>query len=77
MTSTRYPELTVSGSPRNIGRQIGDAARDQIRSFCEIALSRVNKTMRVSAERAAKMLVAAEESLVLAHTAAVAEAGCC
>jgi isopenicillin-N N-acyltransferase-like protein len=56
MTSTRYPELTVSGSPRNIGRQIGDAARDQIRSFCEIALSRVNKTMRVSAERAATVV---------------------
>jgi isopenicillin-N N-acyltransferase like protein len=53
MTSTRYPELTVSGSPRDLGRQIGDAAREQIRGFCEISLDRVNKTMNVSPDRAA------------------------
>ena len=53
MTSTRYPELTVAGSPRELGRQIGDAAGAQIRGFCDIALERVNKTMNVSRDRAA------------------------
>jgi isopenicillin-N N-acyltransferase like protein len=53
MTSTRYPEFTVSGHPRHLGQQIGEAAREQVRGFCEIALDRVNKTMNVSADRAA------------------------
>ena len=45
---SRYPEITVSGSPRELGRQIGDAVGDQVRAFCEIALERVNKTAAVS-----------------------------
>jgi isopenicillin-N N-acyltransferase-like protein len=35
-----------------MGRQIGEAARAEIRGFAEIALERVNKTVRVSRERA-------------------------
>jgi len=50
--SKRYPEMTVSGPPRELGRQIGEAAREEIRGFCEIALERVNKTVRISRERA-------------------------
>ncbi len=52
MSDTRYREIVVSGSPREMGRQLGEAARDEIRGFAEIALERVNKTMRVSRERA-------------------------
>jgi isopenicillin-N N-acyltransferase-like protein len=52
MTNTRYREIVVAGSPREMGRQLGEAARDEIRGFAEIALERVNKTMRVSRERA-------------------------
>jgi len=51
MPTTRYREIAVAGSPREMGRQIGEAARDEIRGFAEIALERVNKTMRVSRER--------------------------
>ena len=47
-TTTRYPEITVSGSPRELGRQIGEAAGDRIRGFCDIALERVNKTANVN-----------------------------
>lgn len=47
-TPPRYPELTVSGTPRELGRQLGDGAREQIREFCEIALERVQQTVAVS-----------------------------
>jgi isopenicillin-N N-acyltransferase-like protein len=49
---TRYPEITVSGPPRELGRQIGEAAGDLVRDFCGIALERVNKTAAVSRDEA-------------------------
>lgn len=49
---TRYREIEVSGSPRELGRQVGEAAREETRGFCEIALERVNKTCRISHDRA-------------------------
>jgi isopenicillin-N N-acyltransferase-like protein len=52
MPNTRYREIVVSGSPREMGQQLGEAAREEIRGFAEIALERVNKTVRVSRERA-------------------------
>ncbi len=52
MSKTRYREIAVTGSPREMGRQLGEAARDEIRGFAEIALQRVNKTVRISRERA-------------------------
>lgn len=52
MPNTRYREIIVTGSPREMGRQLGEAAREEIRGFAEIALERVNKTMRVSRESA-------------------------
>lgn len=56
MTATlRYPEFEVSGTPRELGRQIGEAARDLIRGFCEVALQRVNRTVRVSRESAMRV----------------------
>lgn len=57
MHSTRYPEITVSGSPRELGRQIGEAAREWIRGFCAVAMDRVNITVRI--DRAAALDVAA------------------
>ncbi len=49
---TRYREISVGGAPREMGRQIGEAAREEIKGFCQIALDRVNLTMAVSRERA-------------------------
>jgi isopenicillin-N N-acyltransferase-like protein len=43
----RYREIEVYGVPRQLGRQLGEAAREEIRGFCEIALSRVQRTVRV------------------------------
>lgn len=48
----RYREIEVSGPPRELGRQIGEAAREETRGFCEVALDRVNKTLSISRERA-------------------------
>ena len=50
MTSAppRYREISVHGPPRELGRQIGEAAREELRAFCKIALERVNKTAVVS-----------------------------
>ncbi len=44
----RYREIEVAGSPRELGRQIGEAAGEEIRGFCEVALTLVNKAVRVS-----------------------------
>jgi len=53
----RYPEISVSGSPREMGRQIGEATRELIRGFCAIAMERVNKTAVVSREEAEAVAV--------------------
>ena len=58
MPPTRYPEITVTGPPRELGRQLGEAARDQIVGFCEAAMTSVNRTVKTS--RAAAMQTAAE-----------------
>lgn len=52
MPNTRYREILITGAPREMGRQFGEAARDEIRGFADIALERVNKSMRVSRENA-------------------------
>ena len=49
---TRYREIEVGGTSFDMGRQIGEVARDEIRGFAAIALERVNKTMKVSRHRA-------------------------
>jgi isopenicillin-N N-acyltransferase-like protein len=64
ITPTRYREITIAGSPRDIGRQIGEAAKNEIRGFCEVALQRVNKTVRVSRKAAYSI---AERSLPFAE----------
>lgn len=60
--SQRYPELEVSGSARDMGRQLGEAAGDLIRGFVEMALLSVQKTVRVSRQRAIQI---AQQSLQL------------
>ena len=44
----RYREIEVAGPPRDLGRQIGEAAGEEIRGFCDVAMSLVHKTVRVS-----------------------------
>jgi isopenicillin-N N-acyltransferase-like protein len=55
--STRYRTIDVSGPPRALGRQIGEAAGEEIRAFAAAAMECVNRTVRIS--RAAAMEVAA------------------
>ena len=52
MSSNRYPELVVRGTPREMGCQIGESTRGQVQQFCEIALERLNKAAHVSEQRA-------------------------
>ena len=61
---TRYREITVSGTPREMGRQIGEAAREEVRGFCDVALDRVNLTVAISRNKA---LSIANDSLALAR----------
>ena len=63
-TPTRYPQIEVSGSPFALGCQLGEAAREEVRGFAAIALERVNKTIRVSREKA---IALANASLPLAE----------
>lgn len=50
----RFPELTVAGSPIDMGRQIGEHFRSQIVQFSELVLDRFNKgtTRPISWQRA-------------------------
>ena len=54
-TPSRYPELVVSGAPREMGRQIGEALGETIREFVAIALERVNLSMKVSRDDADRL----------------------
>ena len=60
----RYPEIEVAGSPREMGRQLGEAAADEIRGFTEIAVDTVQKTISVSRQRAMEVAL---QSLALAE----------
>ena len=48
----RYREIEVFGTPREMGRQLGEAAREEIRGFAAIAVERVNKTVSITREQA-------------------------
>lgn len=52
MKPTRYPEFTVSGSPREMGNQLGEQAGDLVRRFCEVALESANRMATASADYA-------------------------
>ena len=56
----RYPELEVSGSAREMGRQLGEAVGEQIAAFVEMSLSSVQKTVSITRERALQI---AQQSL--------------
>ena len=51
----RYREIEACGSPLEMGRQIGEATRNEIRGFAAVALERVHKTVRISREKASKI----------------------
>lgn len=40
---TRFPEFEVGGEPRELGRQLGEACREQVRTFVDIVVDRFNK----------------------------------
>lgn len=54
--TTRYPELEVGGVPRELGRQLGEGARELVRHFCAVALERVQVTTAVSREAALRVV---------------------
>ena len=60
----RYPELEVSGSAREMGRQLGEAVGEKIAAFVEMALPSVQKTVSITRQRAVQI---AQQSLQLAQ----------
>ncbi|MDP6507270.1 MAG: C45 family autoproteolytic acyltransferase/hydrolase, partial [Planctomycetota bacterium] len=56
--SSRYREVEASGHPRELGQAVGEAARNEIRGFSEIALERVNLTVNISSEKAMEVAAA-------------------
>ena len=52
VVDTRYPQLEITGSPLEMGRQLGEAARSEIRGFAEISLERVNRIANVGRSEA-------------------------
>ncbi len=54
--SNRYREVEVRGTSLEMGRQIGENAREEVRGFAAIALERVNKTVAIS--RASALAIA-------------------
>ena len=61
----RFPEIEVSGTAREMGRQLGEAARERIREFVSVALERVNLTVAITRDRAYQI---ARDSLVYANS---------
>jgi len=57
---TRYLEYDVCGSPRELGRQIGEAAGEQVRGFCAAAMELIHRSVQISA---ASAMLAAKESM--------------
>ncbi len=51
----RYRQIEVAGLPREMGRQLGEAAGEEIRGFCDVALSLVNKSVHVSKSSASNI----------------------
>jgi isopenicillin-N N-acyltransferase-like protein len=47
---TRFRELEVRGAPREMGRQLGEAAREEVRTFVDLVVERFNvgRTARVN-----------------------------
>ena len=52
---TRYPEITVSGSHREMGRQLGEQAGELVRRFCALALESANRMASVTPEEAQRV----------------------
>ncbi len=59
--ATRFTQLTVTGSPLDMGRQVGEAQREHIRELVELVVSRANKGREkpVSAQQAAQIAAGA------------------
>ncbi|HIF33602.1 MAG: C45 family peptidase [Pirellulaceae bacterium] len=51
----RYREINVTGPPHELGRQIGEAASEEIRGFVDIALTQINRTTSVSRSQASRI----------------------
>lgn len=49
--SSRYREIQASGPPLQIGQQIGEQLREEIRGFCACAFERTVNTIRVSRDQ--------------------------
>jgi isopenicillin-N N-acyltransferase-like protein len=54
----RYREIEVAGLPREMGRQLGEAVGEEIRSFCDAAWGHIGRTVRISRERALEIAAA-------------------
>ncbi len=63
----RYREVDVAGTPLQMGQQLGEAAREEIRGFAAVALERVNKTIAIS--RASALDVARQSAAYVEHYA--------
>ncbi|MBT3345254.1 MAG: peptidase C45 [Gemmatimonadetes bacterium] len=50
--TTRYREVTVAGSSRQMGEQIGESLREEILGFDAIAMARTRKAINISDEAA-------------------------
>jgi isopenicillin-N N-acyltransferase like protein len=55
---SRYREIEVAGRPREMGRQIGEAAGEEIRGFFEKAVGHIGRTVRMSRARAMEIAAA-------------------
>ena len=54
-SAERYREIDVRGTPHEIGRQLGEAAREEIRGFCDAALDRIHGQEPISIDDALRL----------------------
>ena len=56
-SSTRFPEITVAGNPKEMGQQLGEQARDAVRGFCEYSRDYAEQTCRLAAAQIEQVVV--------------------
>jgi isopenicillin-N N-acyltransferase-like protein len=57
---TRFREIEVQGSPREMGRQLGEAAREEVRAFADLVVERFNRGRRSPLAPEVALAMAAE-----------------
>lgn len=61
-SSLRFREITVAGTPEQMGFQLGEQAREEVRGFCEYSREFASKTCKLSEQRVHEIVSRSKDS---------------